>query len=286
VIDRRQLIVALGAGAIAPRLAAQASRDPVAAILAPLGDARLGLAAFETGTGRRFFVDADRRVALCSTFKLPLAAAILHRVDQGRLKLDRPNRFDQADLLDYAPAVKAALPQGQLTVEQLCEAIVVLSDNSAANLLLPQIGGPLGFTRWLREIGDATTRLDRYEPQLNNVRGKEERDTTTPAAMIALMGTILDGPLLSAASRTKLMGWMVASKTGLARLRAGLPPSWRVGDKTGTSGEGWFNDVAIAFPPGRRPILIASYLDAPGAPAEAASAAHAEIGRLIGQLFA
>jgi beta-lactamase class A len=266
---------------------APARRDPFARLIEPLGaEARLGLAIADTGTGRRLSVNATERFALASTFKMPLAAAILHRADRGRLKLDQPVRFGEADLLAHAPTVRAALPQGQLTLAELCEAAVVLSDNAAANLLLPQLGGPTGFTRWLREIGDRVTRLDREEPALNVVRGGDARDTTSPLAMLALMEKLLTGDVLSQGSRERLIGWMVASPTGKARLRAGLPDGWRAGDKTGTSGEGYYNDIAIVFPPARKPVLIAAYLDAPQAKPEQADQVHASIGRLVGQLFA
>lgn len=291
-MDRRGLMAAGVALAVAPGMAlaqeaAPQRRDPFLRLIEPLGaDARLGLAVVDTGTGRRLSINATERFALASTFKLPLAAAILHRADRGRIKLDQPVRFSEADLLDHAPAVHAALPQGQLSIAALAEAAVVESDNAAANLLLPQLGGPGGFTRWLREIGDQATRLDREEPALNIVRGGDARDTTSPLAMTALMEKLLVGDVLAKASRERLIEWMVASRTGSTRLRAGLPNGWRAGDKTGTSGEGYYNDVAIVFPPARKPILIAAYLDAPQAKPTQADAVHASIGRLVGQLFA
>lgn len=286
MIDRRTAMMGVAATMATP-LWAQKRADPFAAIRATLGaGGRLGLAVHDTGTGRRLSIDAEERYALCSTFKVPLAAAILSRVDQKRLELDRAVRFSGADLLDYAPVVKAALPQGQLSIEKLCEGAVVMSDNAAANLLLPQIGGPKGLTAWLREQKDGFTRLDRDEPTLNDVRGDEVRDTTTPLAMVGLLQRLFTGGALSAASRDRLIGWMVASSTGRTRLRAGLPQNWRVGDKTGTSGEGWVNDIAVAWVPGRaKPIVIACYIDAPNVPTATAEAAHAQVGRLVGSLF-
>lgn len=284
MLTRRSLFVAGAAALVLPSLAR--AQDALSRLRTESGG-RLGLAVFDTGTGRRLMLDPNSRYAMCSTFKVPLAAAILARVDKGELKLDQMVRFSQADVLDYAPVVKANVAAGQLSLEQLCEAIVTVSDNSAANLLLPQVGGPRGLTRFIREQGDAVTRLDRDEPSLNVVRGGDERDTTTPLAMIGLMETLLVKDALSAASRAKLIGWMRASTTGAARLRAGLPAGWDVGDKTGTSGEGYVNDIAIVTPPGgRKPILIAAYLDAPGTNSAAANAVHAKIGAIVGQLFA
>ena len=247
---------------------------------------RLGIAAIDTRNGNRLLLAADQRFPLCSTFKLPLAAAVLWRADRGELSLDDSLRITEADLLDWAPGVKANLARGEMTLAELCRAAIVQSDNAAANLLLPQIGGPAGLTRFVaREAGDTVTRFDRPEPLLNQVARDDPRDTTTPLAMAGLMDSLLLGSLLSASARERLIGWMVASETGKARLRAGLPRDWRAGDKTGSCAEGIANDVAIAFPPERKPVLIAAYLDSPGLAGAQADAVHAEIGRLVGLLF-
>ena len=282
-MNRRQLVAATAAFAALPAFAQK--KGLLDRVREETGG-RIGLAVFDTGTGRRYFDDAEARYAMCSTFKMPLAAAVLEAADRGKVDLKREIRFSEADLLDYAPVVKANLAKGAMSVESLLEAAVVMSDNSAANLVFGQIGGPRGLTRFIREAGDAITRSDRDEPELNNVRNGDVRDTTTPQAMLWLMNRILLGDVLSPALRAKLIGWMEASPTGKDRLRAGLPKTWRMGDKTGTSGEGYFNDIAIATPPGRKPILIACYLDAPGLDGARANAIHAEVGQLIGALFA
>jgi beta-lactamase class A len=155
-----------------------------------------------------------------------------------------------------------------MSLRALAEAAQIASDNTAANLLLARLGGPSGFTAQLREIGDAVTRLDRNEPEMNYVRPGEERDTTTPAAMAQTTLTLITGDALTPASRAVLLDWMRRTETGARRLRAGLPPEWNAGDKTGT---GWYddlankyNDVAIAFPPGGSPVAIAAYYEGPG----------------------
>lgn len=287
-MDRRTLLAALGASAVAacamPR-AAMTDDAELAAIRAETGG-RLGVHALDTATGATLSLDAHSRYAMCSTFKAPLAAAILAEVDAGRLRLDQPVRFTRADLVPHAPIVEAALAKGELSVEALCKGTVEVSDNVAANLLLPLIGGPAGFTRFARSHGGDVTRLDRIEPELNVVRNGDVRDTTTPAAMVGLMRAFLIGDALTQASRDRLIGWMVASPTGRERLRARLPADWRAGDKTGTSGEGYFNDIAIVWPPNRTPILVACYLDAPGLDPKLANAAHAAVGALIARRFA
>lgn len=285
---RRQLIVG-GAIATVTGLSTPAwaqARDPIAALLEGT-DGRIGVAALNTDTGQRLMIDAEARYPLLSTFKLVLAAAVLARVERGQMALTDKVRFTAADLLEYAPVVRAAAATGELSIEALCAAAVEQSDNSAANLLLMKIGGPGGLTRFIRQSGDPATRLDRMEPELNRFAPGGELDTTIPYAMARLTKQLLTGgEVLSAASRQRLIGWMVASQTGLKRLRAGLPANWVVGDKTGTSGRGQWNDVAIATPPGRKPIIIASYLDAPGLDPAKADAVHVEVGKLIGAIWA
>jgi beta-lactamase class A len=248
---------------------------------------RLGIAALDTGSGRRFDHRGDERFAMCSTFKWMLAAAILSHVDQGILSLDRRLSYKAADLQKYAPFAKEHLREGGATIGDLCGAAVMLSDNTAANLLLDQIGGPRGLTAYLRGLGDKVTRLDRKEPEMNlsSTDPHDPRDTTTPHAMIATMREILTGDVLSAGSRAILIDWLKSCQTGLPRLRAGLPGDWPAGDKTGTGNNGANNDNAIIWPPGRAPILVAAYLSGSKRSDDELDAAHAKLGRLVVATF-
>jgi beta-lactamase class A len=215
---------------------------------------------------------------MCSTFKWVLAAFVLSQVEQDEMSLDERLSYGPDDLLDYAPVAKKYVDQGWLTVGALCSATVTLSDNTAANLLLHRLGGPSEFTAFLRQCGDNVTRLDRNEPDLNTNLPGDERDTTTPRAMAGTMERLLLGEeILSPASRARLNGWLKETSTGLDRLRAGLPGDWIAGDKTGTGVNGAANDVAIAWPPNRKPILIAAYLSDSDANPDALNTAHADI---------
>ena len=242
---------------------------------------RLGVAALDTGTGLRVAHRAGERFAMCSTFKLALAGAVLAGVDSGKESLERRVAYTSADLLSYAPVAKEHAKEGSMTVGALCAAAVEVSDNTAANLLLRTLGGPAGFTRFLRSLGDEVTRLDRDEPTLNTNEPGDARDTTTPDAMLATMNALLLGDALSPASRLQLQAWLVASTTGAARLRAGVPPSWRVGDKTGTGANGATNDLAILWPPGRAPILVAAYSSGAKGSDDERNAVLAEVARII-----
>jgi beta-lactamase class A len=181
------------------------------------------------------------------------------------------------------------LGEGGMLVAGLCEAAVETSDNLAANTLLRTIGGPSALTAWLRSIGDSTTRLDRYEPALNENLPGDPRDTTTPEAMIATMRRVLLGDVLTPNSRALLTVWMRNCKTGLERLRAGLPHSWTIADKTGSGfGPGptsEINDLAIAWPAHRPPIIIASYISASPASIGEQNAAQARIASIVSGTF-
>jgi beta-lactamase class A len=225
---------------------------------------------------------ADERFAMCSTFKLLLAGHILARVDRGQETLDRPVRVRRRDLVPHAP-VTSERTGATMIVGELCHATLTTSDNPAANLLLTASGGPSALTSFLRSRGDDTPRIDRYEPELNDVdlAGGDERDTTTPGSMAALASTLALGDALSAPSREVLVGWMRATVTGLSRLRAGFPAEWNAGDKTGTGSDGPTNDVAVAWPPGRPPVVVAAYYDRAGRTMDENAAVLAEVGRLV-----
>lgn len=287
-LDRRAALAAAAAFAVAPGLAAASPADAWNARLAEIErrlGGRLGVLALDTGTGARIGWRTGERFPMCSSFKWLLAAAVLARVDAGRERLDRQIRYGAADVLGHAPVTRAHLAHGALSVRELCAAAVEVSDNGAANLLLRTLGGPQGLTHWLRSIGDPATRLDRMELALNSSIPGDPRDTTTPDAMVGSMQRVLLGPVLSAASRQELLGWLEACRTGENRLRAGLPRDWRVGDKTGTAGNRYAstNDLAIAWPPGRAAILIFGYSTAGPASVEAREAALAEVGRVVAE---
>ncbi len=241
---------------------------------------RLALALLDTASGRRVAHRGDERFPMCSTFKFLAAALMLARVDRGEDRLDRRIVFAESDLVPYSPATKEHAGPGGMTVDAICAAAVTLSDNTAGNLMLASFGGPAGLTAFVRGLGDPVTRLDRIETELNEGAPGDPRDTTSPLAMLGTMQKVVAGNMLSAGSRERLIGWLVANKTGDKRLRAGLPAAWRVGDKTGTGGNGSANDIAVAWPPGRAPVFIAAYYTGSTISDEARSAVIAEAGRI------
>ncbi|HEX8238640.1 MAG TPA: class A beta-lactamase [Allosphingosinicella sp.] len=297
MIDRRTFIAAaaltLAAGCrAAPRAPAP---DDVArkaalgfeAIRATLGrGGRLGVAAIDVGSGRELRFDANSLYPLASTFKLPLAAFVLALVEQGKASLDEELPFGPDDPLDNSPTVAANLARGRLPLRQLCAAIIEVSDNSAANILLRRTGGPEALTRFIRAQGDPVTRLDRFEMELGSNLPGDPRDTTSPAAMAGLARRIVLGGVLGEENRTRLQTWLRKSVPGPDRLKAGLPsPPWLVGHKTGTAANGGINDVAIAWRSGKPPVVIACYLSGGNAAPPVRFAAHASVARVVAETF-
>lgn len=251
-------------------------------------DGMLGVSLFDTATGKALELNADRRFGHASSFKTTLAAMVLARDAAGSLDADKRVTWGERDLLGYAPFARERLKDGA-TLRELAQHTQTLSDNTAANLLLAELGGPQAVTDFWRSIGDETSRLDRTEPTLNNVPIAEVRDTTTPAAMAKTLGTLLYGDVMPEAQRATLRQWMIDTTTGLKRVRAGIrtDKGWVVGDKTGTSfwpGMGsLYVDIGFAEPPPakygpRAPVAFAAYFRA--------NATHTKVDPKVEAMFA
>jgi beta-lactamase class A len=247
---------------------------------------RLGVAVLDTLTGARSGHRADELFPMCSTFKVLAAAAILARVDAGEERLDRRIRFAASDVVVYSPLTKDRFGEPGMLLADLCAAAMTVSDNTAGNLLLASLGGPAALTAYARTLGDMVTRLDRIEPDLNEASPGDPRDTTSPNAMLSNLRTLVLGTVLSAKSKDQLTAWLTGNKTGDARLRAGLPQGWRVGDKTGSGEQGTTNDVGIVWPPERAPIIVSIYLTGTSATGEQRNATLAAVGRAVASAVA
>lgn len=266
----RRAILTLGAGTA---LAAAVSTGGTAYASTPGGDAlterlkelereyavRLGVYARDTASGRTVLYRADERFPMCSTFKTLTAAAVLRDLDHHGEFLAKRIRYTKkaTDASGYAPVTGKAenLAHG-MTVSQLCSAAVSHSDNAAANLLLHELGGPNAITRFCRSTGDGTTRLDRWEPDLNSAEPERRTDTTSPRAIGQTYARLALGDALNPKDRKRLTGWLLANTTSAERFRAGLPADWTLADKTGAGKYGTNNDVGITWPPHRSPIVL------------------------------
>jgi beta-lactamase class A len=283
-LDRRGLLAATPLLAGWPALA-NAAPAPLEAYEQATGG-RIGLHAENLTTRAKIAWRADERFVMCSTFKASLASLVLTRVDRSHESLDRMIRYGAADLQEYAPVARANLAKGALSVGEMCQAAVELSDNTCANLLLAGVGGPAALTAFWRKTGDRISRLDHDEPLLNRTPLGRPENTTTPAAMAANLRRFLLGPVLSKASRERLTGWMLNCQTGDNRLREGLPKTWRIANKTGNNGKDASGDIGVAWTPSGAPVLVCAYTRG-GAPTPAQiETVFTEIGRLVGQRLA
>jgi beta-lactamase class A len=282
----RRLVLASGfATALAPSaLAVERLRDQAAGIEAGLKGGRLGVTWLGPGGGTWTGHRASERFLMCSTFKAFLVAALLDKVQRNALQLDAMVAISKADLVGYAPVVEPKIPDGEISRLELCRAAVTLSDNAAANLLLHDIGGPAELTRYMRRLGDRITRMDRTEPTLNAPEWPADtRDTSTPLAFVRSLRKVLFGNVLEPQYAAQLLDWLKDTHTGDARIRAGVPTGWDVGDKTGTSIDavGATNDVAVFKPPGGRVQMLSVFVDAPKLSGAEREAVIADVARAV-----
>lgn len=222
-------------------------------------DARIGIVLRDTSSDWAITMRAEEPFAMSSTFKPLLCGVVLARVDAGNENLERRIRYAQDDLVTYSPVTELRLDNG-LTIAELCEATITLSDNTAANLLLDTLGGPKGLTRLLREIGDETTRLDRWEADLNEATPGDLRDTTTPDQILTTLAHLLYGGVLKPESAAQLRQWMIDDQVADALIRSHVPDGWVIGDKTGAGGHGSRGIVAFLETPEGSRYMVAIYL--------------------------
>jgi beta-lactamase class A len=262
-LTRRHLLMAASLAPLATACSATprgGSRDPAAALarLEDGLDGRLGVFAVDTASGATLGHRASERFPICSTFKAILAGAVLARSVREPGLLDERVRYTKADLIAHSPITGRELARG-MTVAELCAATVQYSDNAAANLLLRRTGGPEALTAQARAWGDGTFRLDRWETELNSALADDPRDTSTPEAMARLLRTLAVDDGLPTAQRARLQDWLRGNTTGGARIRAGMPAAWTVGDKTGTGAYGAASDIAVVWRPQAAPLVLAVY---------------------------
>jgi len=284
-LRRRSLLTGM---ALAPLLGActtptnadavRSAQDPWRRLEAEAGG-RLGVAAHAAGDVPALSYRADERFPVTSTFKTLAAAAVLAQSTREPGLLARRIHYRPEDLVAYSPVTGPNLAGG-MTLAALCAAALQYSDNTAGNLLLRQVGGPAGLTRYARSLGDSTFRLDRWETELNTALPGDARDTCTPGDMARNIHRLLVGDGLAAAQRAQLVQWMLANTTGNERIRAGVPAGWRVADKTGGGDYGSTNDLAVIWPATGAPLALAVYFTQKAPDAKARSDVIAEATRI------
>lgn len=200
----------------------------------------------------------NERFVYCSTFKMYLAAAMMIRAQSGLEDLSRAVPVTQADMISHAPITQKAVGR-TLTLTELMKGTVEESDNPAANILIREMGGLDAMRQFYRDLDDSTTRVDRLEPEMNRLDG--DKDTILPSQSVRNIERLIlsNTSPLNAEMKRLLLEWMVATPTGQARLKAGVPQGWTVAHKTGTGGYGPANDIGVLYPVEGAPITVAAY---------------------------
>ena len=244
-------------------------------------DARVGFAAYDLETEQRWEYNADQLFAMSSTFKTLACAVLLQRVDEGSEQLERRVEVSASDIVTYSPVTEAYADNREISLFELCEATMTTSDNTAANLILQAIGGPQAVTAFVRELGDSVTRLDRWETELNEAAPHDERDTSTPIALVSNLEKLVVGNALSPQSKNQLREWLVNNEVADGLFRSQMPDEWVIGDRTGAGGFGSRSITAVIWPPGREPTIVAFYITETDASFEERNSAIAELGSVI-----
>lgn len=247
--------------------------------------ATIGVSVYERDTKNTWSYKGNEHFPLMSTFKTFACAALLSDVDAGKVKLGKPVEIKQDMLVTYSPVTEKYVGK-EFTLRDACVAAMTMSDNTAANIVLDNIGGPKGLTRFMLRIGDNHTRLDRMEPTLNEAVPGDMRDTTTPDAITLSLNKILFEDVLTEHSKKQLKQWMMDNKVSDGLVRSVLPEGWKIADRSGAGGFGSRGITAVIWSETRPPVILSIYLSQTDASFDSRNQAIAEIGKeIISSLF-
>lgn len=242
--------------------------------------ARIGVSIYDVADNELWNYNGDTRFPLMSTFKVLACAKLLADIEKGLQSFDVSTVITTSSLIVWSPVTEKHVGE-KFTLKQACSATMIMSDNTAANIVLTGIKGPKALTQFMRSIGDEVTRLDRIEPDLNEALDGDKRDTTTPNAMVKSLHILLFGDVLSQASKSQLKQWMIDNKITGSLLRSVLPENWLIADRSGSGGYGSRGVAAVVWPEKRTPLIISIYLTQTDAPFAQRNKAIANIGKEI-----
>ncbi|EPP5351652.1 CARB family carbenicillin-hydrolyzing class A beta-lactamase [Vibrio alginolyticus] len=245
---------------------------------------RIGVSVWDTQADERWDYRGDERFPLMSTFKTLACAKMLSDMDSSKLSKNATAKVDERSIVVWSPVMDKLAGQNT-RIEHACEAAMLMSDNTAANLVLNEIGGPKAVTMFLRTIGDKATRLDRIEPRLNEATPGDSRDTTTPNAILNTLRTLVEGETLSYESRVQLKIWMQDNKVSDSLMRSVLPTGWSIADRSGAGGHGSRGINAIIWKEKHRPVYISIYVTETELSLQARDQLVAQISQLILQKY-
>ncbi len=218
---------------------------------------KLGIYAINTANNMTIQHRSNEYFPFQSTVKVIIVADILKKSMTDSHLLQEKIYYPHQKLYYWSPITEKHVAEG-MTVEELCKAAIMYSDNTAANLLIAKLGGPQSITDFAHSIGNKVFQLDHIETLLNSVSGVRQ-DSSTPKAMALTLQKLTLGSVLAAPQRNLLVTWMKGNTTGEKRIRAGVQKGWIVADKTGSGDYGVTNDIAVIWPPNCAPLVITIY---------------------------
>ncbi|MGF1778444.1 GMA family class A beta-lactamase [Vibrio nomapromontoriensis] len=219
---------------------------------------RIGVSVLDSND-QQWHYKGDERFPMMSTFKTLACAKMLQDSDRGILDIDKTAPVKSDELIAWSP-ITEKMVGSLITIENACEATMKTSDNTAANIVLQHIGGPQGVTNFLRLAGDEVTQLDRFEPELNQAKVDDPRDTTAPNAMNKTLHHILFEDVLAQNSKKQLKAWMQGNTVSDSLLRSILPEGWSIADRSGAGANGSRGITAAIWNDEREPLIISIYL--------------------------
>ena len=224
-------------------------------------DARIGVAVLDKETGQSFEHRGQERFPINSTFKAFACGALLARADRGAVDLTEQRPVQESDLLSWSPVTEKKVGDPSMTLRDHCKAMLEWSDNTSANIVLDAVGGPEALTQALRDLGDTTTRIDHYEPEVNDRADGDLRDTTTPVAALHSLMAYIDGDVLSESTRATYVHWLKTCKVTGSLLRIHLPAGWEIADRSGADPTRTRSIVSAIWAPDDAPVYVAVYTD-------------------------
>lgn len=285
----------IAAAVLTPSSAGAMSADPAAAAsprfdhgrisrellaLERASSVTIGVHAVSHGDRRAFRHRADDPFPMCSLFKTLAVAALVQARGYDETYWTTPIPFTDADLVRDSLVLEKLRPQ-EATPGRLADAALRFSDNTAGNLLLRELGGPGAITRFAASLGATRTRLDRWEPELNDAVPGDPRDTTTPDDIALLYAALILEDAAGVLASSRLRELMLRNTTSGARIRAGLTPPYELADKTGGGEYGVVNDAGVLWRAGHAPLTLVIMTRTDRADAVRDNAVVAEATRIV-----
>lgn len=211
-------------------------------------DAKIGVSITNSATLQHASYRGSEQFPFNSTIKTFIVANFLQLVDSNQRSLNKQVDIKQSDLLEYAPVCKIFFDANEsMTFEQLCAAAITMSDNTAANLILVELGGLAVFNQFLQSIGLANTVAGHDEPLLNEAKYGDVVDTTQPVEYATGLQSLMTQTVLSTESKQRLLDWMRQNKVADGLFRRHLPANWQIADRTGAGSNGSRNIIAVVW---------------------------------------